>query len=110
MTEQKNTTKKKVSNKKEVTKKKPAHKKNVKKLEQVEKVETKETIINNVVEQPTEEVVEEINEKVEVINGDPSVVVPENNVKEENETVTKKIINKVSQYFGYLWNGQTIDY
>ena len=39
------------------------------------------------------------------IESEKSIEIPE-----ENQGGSNKIIKKVSQYFGYLWNGQAIDY
>ena len=46
--------------------------------------------------------------KTEVMNGDPAVLTNSDEVK--NETPIKKITKKINQYFGYIWNGQAIDY
>jgi len=55
--------------------------------------------------------------KTEVVNGDPSVIAPVEEkvdevevVEEKKESTTKKIIRKFNQNFGYLWNGQMIDF
>jgi hypothetical protein len=111
-----------MAKKKETTMKKAAPKTSNKKI--------------NVVKEP--EKVSEIN--VEVINGDPSVIAPVEEIKVElpkadevaagavidvvEETAVKapakeakkaakktsKITMKLNQYFGYFWNGQAIDY
>ena len=55
--------------------------------------------------------------KTEVVNGDPSVIAPVEEkvdevevVEEKKESTAKKIIRKFNQNFGYLWNGQMIDF
>ena len=64
-------------------------------------------------------------DKIYVVNGDPSVLAPVEEPEQEAapieepepqkeeikvETPIKKIKNKVNQYFDYLWNGQMIDF
>ena len=79
---------------------------------------------------------EEVNKILDVVNGDPAVLGPVEPTKEEQETADKesvekikkeaenskpivvekkeskvnKIIKKFNQNFGYLWNGQMIDF
>ena len=81
-------------------------------------------------------VVKDKEESLEVVNGDPAVLGPVEPTKEEQETADKesvekikeeaenskpivvekkeskvnKIIKKFNQNFGYLWNGQMIDF
>ena len=117
---------KKDTNKKEVSKKKPTAKKTVKAVEkkieepkkevvEIEEPETKEEIKLNLEELRTVsgakvDFVEQENE-LEVVNGDPAVLTNTDEVKEiKNETPIKKITKKINQYFGYIWNGQAIDY
>ena len=74
---------------------------------------------------------------VETMNGDPSVITPTDDFDKkdeqlmnealdkvvddvtvetvekpikEAETITKKITKKINRYFGYIWNGQAIDF
>ena len=56
--------------------------------------------------------------KVEVMNGDPSVVVPVEEPKKEEvvpveepkKEPKKKIMRKINRAIGYFWNGQMIDF
>ena len=57
-----------------------------------------------------DEVVVTNKKKVEVVNGDPAVIAPKEEVVDKKESGVKKIINKFNQSFGYLWNGQAIDF
>lgn len=133
MAAKKEATKKKDTDKKGTTKKKPTTKKVTKVTEEqlpkmVEEI-SKPSVIETVdlekfkdekgeydLTKATEtEVKSDINQldaddeiivkKTEVINGDPSVIAPV-----EEDTGVKKIIKKISRSFGYLWNGQMIDF
>ena len=111
-TKKENTTKK-AETKKKTTTKKATTKKPTKKAEVVE-----EPIVTGTVE-ATEEIIG-ISEPVEIgVNGDPAVVTPieepivEEKVIEEpkvEEKPAKKITKKISQSFGYIWNGQMIEF
>lgn len=57
-----------------------------------------------------DEVVVTNKKEVEVVNGDPAVIAPKEEVVDKKESGVKKIINKFNQSFGYLWNGQAIDF
>lgn len=59
--------------------------------------------------------------KTKVVNGDPAVLQPVEETKtvteeikpivvEKKEKKVNKIIKKINQNFGYLWNGQMIDF
>ena len=56
--------------------------------------------------------------KVEVMNGDPSVVAPVEEPKKEEvvpveepkKEPKKKIMRKINRAIGYFWNGQMIDF
>ena len=116
---------KKDSTKKKVTKKDTAKKSTNKKAKKIEKV--------------VEEVNEDLNnlsdfkkvepyKKVEVMNGDPSVITPieeplidepapieeptpvEEPAPIEEPKPKEKIMKKISRAFGYFWNGQMIDF
>jgi hypothetical protein len=106
-------TKKENTTKKAETKKKATTKKPTKKAEVVE-----EPIVTGTVE-ATEEIIG-ISEPAEIgVNGDTAVVTPieepivEEKVIEEpkvEEKPAKKITKKISQNFGYIWNGQMIEF
>lgn len=121
------TTKKKDTAKKKVTpKKKFVEKKVTKPVEEKSEPVVEEKVLNEMnadelypkkvleVEEQTE--VED--EKLEVMNGDPAVLTPkeeetkkeEPKVVEKKETGVKKIIKRINRNFGYLWNGQAIDF
>jgi len=133
---------KKDSTKKKVTKKDTAKKSTNKKAKKVEKIaeevnlidETEEKVLdtfNSIKEDDIIYVVGETNKdlnnlsdfkkvepykKVEVMNGDPSVITPieEPLVDEpapiEEPKPKEKIMKKISRAFGYFWNGQMIDF
>lgn len=78
-----------------------------------ESVETTEDEVNeepikDIIEEAVEEnPIEEVKETVvEVMNGDPAVVAP----TEEEKKADNKTINNINKMFGYVWNGQEIDY
>ena len=99
---------KKDSTKKKVAKKDTAKKSTNKKAKKIEKV--------------VEEVNEDFNnlsdfkkvepyKKVEVMNGDPSVITPiDESAPIEEPKPKEKIMKKISRAFGYFWNGQMIDF
>ena len=75
--------------------------------------------IDEVIENDIAEIVEtaEPKEELEVVNGDPAVLTPNEEepkkvekVVEKKETTPKKIIKRISKNFGYFWNGQMIDF
>ena len=133
---------KKDSTKKKVTKKDTAKKSTNKKAKKVEKIaeevnlidETEEKVLdtfNSIKEDDIIYVVGETNKdlnnlsdfkkvepykKVEVMNGDPSVITPiEEPLVDEPATIEEpkpkeKIMKKISRAFGYFWNGQMIDF
>ena len=145
---------KKDSTKKKVTKKDTAKKSTNKKAKKIEKIveevnlidETEEKVLdtfNSIKEDDIIYVVGEVNKdlnnlsdfkkvepykKVEVMNGDPSVITPieeplvdepapieeEPLVDEpapiEEPKPKEKIMKKISRAFGYFWNGQMIDF
>jgi hypothetical protein len=134
---------KKDSTKKKVTKKDTAKKSTNKKAKKIEKVveevnlidETEEKVLdtfNSIKEDDIIYVVGEANKdlnnlsdfkkvepykKVEVMNGDPSVITPieeptpvEEPAPIEEPKPKEKIMKKISRAFGYFWNGQMIDF
>ena len=123
MAAKKETTKKKdTAIKKKVTpKKNTTAKKTVKQIleEDNSKVVKAFEGIDEVIENDIAEIVEtaEPKEELEVVNGDPAVLTPNEEepkkvekVVEEKETTPKKIIKRISKNFGYFWNGQMIDF
>ena len=126
------TTKKKDTAKKKATPKKKATEKKITKSveEKIEPV-VEEKVLNEVNADElypkkvleVEEQTEVADEKLEVVNGDPAVLTPkEEEVKKEEpkvikekvvekkDTGVKKIIKRINRNFGYLWNGQMIDF
>jgi (p)ppGpp synthase/HD superfamily hydrolase len=129
---------KKDNTKKKVTKKDTAKKSTNKKAKKIEKVveevnlvdETEEKVLNtfnSIKEDDTIYVVggkkTESNTKLEVMNGDPSVITPidesapieeptpvEEQAPVEEPEPKEKIMKKISRAFGYFWNGQMIDF
>jgi hypothetical protein len=146
---------KKDSTKKKVTKKDTAKKSTNKKAKKIEKIaeevnlidETEEKVLdtfNSIKEDDIIYVVGETNKdlnnlsdfkkvepygKVEVMNGDPSVITPIEEplidepapIEEEEPLIDEpapieepkpkeKIMKKISRAFGYFWNGQMIDF
>ena len=134
---------KKDSTKKKVTKKDTAKKSTNKKAKKIEKIaeevnlinETEEKVLNtfnSIKEDDIIYVVGETNKdlnnlsdfkkvepykKVEVMNGDPSVITPieeptpvEEPAPIEEPKPKEKIMKKISRAFGYFWNGQMIDF
>ena len=145
---------KKDSTKKKVTKKDTAKKSTNKKAKKIEKIaeevnlidETEEKVLdtfNSIKEDDVIYVVGEANKdlnnlsdfkkvepygKVEVMNGDPSVITPieeplidepapieeptpvEEPAPIEEPKPKEKIMKKISRAFGYFWNGQMIDF
>jgi hypothetical protein len=145
---------KKDSTKKKVTKKDTAKKSTNKKAKKIEKIaeevnlidETEEKVLdtfNSIKKDDIIYVVGEVNKdlnnlsdfkkvepykKVEVMNGDPSVITPieeplidepapieeptpvEEPAPIEEPKPKEKIMKKISRAFGYFWNGQMIDF
>lgn len=134
---------KKDSTKKKVTKKDTAKKSTNKKAKKIEKIveevnlidETEEKVLstfNSIKEDDKIYVVgeekTESNTKLEVMNGDPSVITPmeeplvdepapieeptpvEEPAPIEEPKPKEKIMKKISRAFGYFWNGQMIDF
>ena len=113
--------------KKETTKK--ITKKVTKKVTTKAKTNKKPEITQEELEQPVNETVEP---EVEIMNGDPSVVTPveeepvtddltpgepleeidnkEQEEKKEPQVETKPKKNVIKRLFGYIWNGQEMDY
>ena len=63
---------------------------------------------------PTEE---QIKKAIEFMNGDPSVIIPSNDIEEaafketfKNVKLENKKSRKIDSMFGYSWNGVEIDY
>lgn len=137
MAADKETTKKKDTAKKKATpKKKFVEKKVTKPVEEKSEPVVEEKVLNemnadelypkNVLE--VEEQTEVEDEKLEVMNGDPAVLTPNEEeskrvkeifkevinekpkVVEKEEKGVKKIIKRINRSFGYLWNGQMIDF
>ena len=101
------------------------------------KTATKRRTTKKPVAKKEKKVVKPTEKEVEVMNGDPSVITPTDDFDKkdeqlmnealdkvvedvtvetvekpikEAETITKKITKKIHRYFGYIWNGQAIDY
>jgi len=128
MATNKETTKKKdtATKKKAAPKKKAAEKKVTKPVEKVEPIvneEAFEPIVNEDTFETKEykEIAEDTikptpfsKENLEVMNGDPTVVTPKEEEPKKEEKVAEKkenkIIKKINRAFGYLWNGQAIDF
>ena len=134
---------KKDSTKKKVAKKDTAKKSTNKKAKKIEKIveevnlidETEEKVLdtfNSIKEDDIIYVAGKVNKdlnnlsdfkkvepykKVEVMNGDPSVITPieeptpvEEPAPIEEPKPKEKIMKKISRAFGYFWNGQMIDF
>jgi len=93
--------------------------KKVKKTETVQKIDTKPEVTQEEFEAPVDQIIEDNTEPtVEVMNGDPAVLVEsEQETQEETEPVedmiheeTKKDPGMFRRMFGYIWNGQEVDY
>lgn len=108
-----------MATKKETTKKKNTTKKNVTSTNKYSKLNNSKTVSENVEINKEEKNLEK---PVEVVNVDPSVLPPTEDLKKEepkdikeenvvkNENDLKKIIKNYNQSFDYLWNGQIIDF
>lgn len=72
----------------------------------------KEEIKKDIVDDKKEEIKEVAKEKIETIssNEEKNINKMVDEPKEEKIVVEPKIIKKVDKTFGYLWNGQIIDY
>ena len=98
--------------------KKETTKKTAKKI--TKKVEKKKEIMNEELEKAVEEAApveqEDITPaEVEAVNGDPAVVVPEEALVEEQKEIVQQEVIKPQKStfksgFGYIWNGQEMDY
>jgi hypothetical protein len=78
---------------------------------------TYEEVIDVINHLEPDDVVEVV--KTEVVNGDPSVLMPkeekvtEEKVEKKKEEIKKtknNMTEKLNKYFNYFWNGQAIDY
>lgn len=99
--------------------------KKVKKAETVQKIDTKPEVTQEEFEAPVDPIIEDNTEPtVEVMNGDPAVLVEsEQEIQEEAEPEeeavpvedmiheeTNKDPGMFRRMFGYIWNGQEVDY
>ena len=103
-----------MATKKDKTEKKKTTKKTTTKKTTTKKVEKPVEVVGPIVE---EEVIETEEKVLEVMNGDPTVVIPvEESNKEEiadeepKNEAKKKITRKINRAIGYFWNGQMIDF